>query len=49
MEVEGVRYVDIPLIARADAVQSGTADIQLLPWEFPTAGEIVVTSTGGIG
>lgn len=49
MDVEGVRYVDIPLMARADAAQSGTADIQLLPWEFPTAGNIVVTSTGGIG
>lgn len=49
MEIEGVRYVDIPLLARADAAQSGTADIQLLPWEFPKAGNIVVTSTGGIG
>jgi len=49
MDVEGVRYVALPLMARADAVQSGTADIQLLPWEFPKVGEIVVTSTGGIG
>lgn len=49
MQIEGVRYVDIPLLARADAAQSGTADIQLLPWEFPTAGDIVVTSSGGIG
>lgn len=49
MEIDGVRYVDIPLLARADAAQSGTADIQLLPWEFPKVGEIVVTSSGGIG
>ena len=48
MSVEGVRYVDIPVMARADAAQSGTAEIQLRPWEFPILGEIHLTSTGGI-
>lgn len=49
MAVPGVRYVSIPLMARADAAQSGTADIQFQPFEYPTAGNIVLTSTGGIG
>jgi hypothetical protein len=49
MEIEGVRYVTIPLMARSDAAQSGTADIQFKPWELPKAGNLVVTSSGGIG
>lgn len=48
-DVEGVRYVSVPLLARADSVQTGTADIQLQPFEYATAGNIVVSSTGGIG
>jgi uncharacterized phage protein gp47/JayE len=47
--VEGVRYVAIPLMARSDAAQTGTADIQFQSFEYPQAGNIVVTSTGGIG
>lgn len=49
MDIDGVRYASIPLMARADAAQSGTADIQFLPWEFPKAGDVFVTTTGGIG
>lgn len=49
MAVPGVRYVAIPLMARADSVQSGTADIQFQAFEYPTAGNIVLLSTGGIG
>lgn len=48
MAVEGVRYVSIPLLARADQAQSGTADIQLKPLEFPVANNVVVLTTGGL-
>lgn len=47
--VAGVAYAQIPLLARSDAVQSGTSDIQLRNWEVPSAGNIVISSTGGIG
>lgn len=49
MGVTGVRYVAIPLMARADAAQSGTNDIQLLPNEYPTLSNLTVVVTGGIG
>jgi uncharacterized phage protein gp47/JayE len=49
MNADGVRFVTIPLMARADAVQTGTADIQFQPWEFPKVGEIVISTSGGIG
>jgi hypothetical protein len=50
LAVDGVRYVDIPMIARADAAQTGTADIVMRAWEIPTAGNIAnITMTGGIG
>lgn len=49
MDVPGVRYAAIPLMARADSVQSDTADIQFQPFEYPSVGNVVVTSTGGIG
>lgn len=49
MSVDGARYVSIPMMARADAAQSGTADIQFQAYEYPVAGNIVVISTGGIG
>lgn len=48
MGVEGVRYVSIPLLARDDSAQTGTADIQLKPLEFPVANNVVVTTTGGL-
>lgn len=43
--IPGVSYVVIPLMARADAVQSGTADVVMRAWELPVAGNIVVTAT----
>jgi hypothetical protein len=46
--VPGVRYITIPMIARADAPQSGTADIVCKPWEIPTLGALQVTVTGGV-
>ncbi|MER5754298.1 baseplate J/gp47 family protein [Streptomyces sp. NPDC002088] len=50
LAVDGVRYVDIPMIARADAAQTGTADIVMRAWEIPTVGDITnITMTGGIG
>jgi hypothetical protein len=50
LDVDGVRYVDIPMIARADAAQTGTADIVMRAWEIPTVGNIAnITMTGGIG
>lgn len=48
MTVPGVRFISIPLIARADAVQSGTADIICKPWEFPNLGALQITVTGGV-
>lgn len=49
MDVAGVRYVDIPMVARDDAAQTGTADIQFRAWEMPVLGELHVTTTGGLG
>lgn len=46
--VPGVRYINIPMVARNDAPQSGTADIVCKPWEFPTLGTMQITVTGGV-
>ena len=43
--IPGVDYAIIPLMARNDAVQSGTADVICRAWELPVAGNIVVTAT----
>jgi hypothetical protein len=48
ISVPGVRYINIPMIARNDAVQSGTADIICKPWEFPNLGSLQITVTGGV-
>jgi uncharacterized phage protein gp47/JayE len=48
--VDGVRYVAIPMVARADAAQTGTADVIFRAWEIPKIGSISnITMTGGIG
>lgn len=47
MSVNGVRYATVGMMARNDSAQSGTADIQLQAWEFPTVGNIVLSVTGG--
>jgi uncharacterized phage protein gp47/JayE len=50
LAVDGVRYVDIPMVARADAAQTGTADVVFRAWEIPKVGNISnITMTGGIG
>lgn len=46
--VEGARYVDVTLLVRGDAVQSGTATVQLQPWEMPKVGTLSLTMTGGL-
>lgn len=46
--VEGVRYVDIPLMARNDSVQSGTAAIMPRDWEVLTVGTMSIDVTGGV-
>jgi hypothetical protein len=50
LAVDGVRYASIPMIARADAAQTGTADVVFRAWEIPKVGDISnITMTGGIG
>lgn len=41
MSIPGIVYVTIPLMARADATQSGANDILLRDWELPITGTIV--------
>lgn len=48
ISVPGVRYINIPMVARSDAPQSGTADIVCKPWEFPKLGNLQITVTGGV-
>lgn len=48
ISVPGVRFISIPLLARSDGVQSGTADIYCKPWEFPVLGNLQITVTGGV-
>jgi hypothetical protein len=38
------------MVARADAAQTGTADVIFRAWEIPKVGDIShITMTGGIG
>jgi uncharacterized phage protein gp47/JayE len=48
MSVPGVQFVHIPMIARADAQQSGTADMVFRPWEIPVLGSLNLTTNGGL-
>lgn len=48
MSVPGVQWVQIPMFARSDASQSGTADIACRAWEIPVLGNYYVNMTGGI-
>jgi Baseplate J-like protein len=48
MSVPGVAYVVIPLFTREDVVQSNTDPIQFRPSEIPVAGDLFITSSGGI-
>jgi hypothetical protein len=47
-DIPGVLYVQIPVLARADQVQTGTADIVCREWETPIAGDINITAVGGV-
>lgn len=47
-DIPGVLYVQIPVLARADQAQTGTADIVLREWETPVAGTINITAVGGV-
>lgn len=50
LSVAGVRYASIPMVARSDATQTGTADLVFRAWEIPAVGNISnITMTGGIG
>jgi hypothetical protein len=49
MSVPGVAYVVIPLFTREDVTQNTTSPIQFRPSEVPVAGNIYITSSGGIG
>jgi hypothetical protein len=46
--VNGVRYIDIPIMARNDSAQSGTVTITPRPWEILTVGTINLSATGGV-
>lgn len=45
--VNGVQWVQIPLMARNDAAQTGTADIVCRDWEIPTIGTFSLNVLGG--
>lgn len=50
LAVDGVRNAAIPMVARADAAQTGTADLVFRAWEIPAVGSISnINMTGGIG
>ncbi|MFD4858440.1 baseplate J/gp47 family protein [Streptomyces atratus] len=44
----GVLYVQIPVMARADQIQTGTADVLCRDWEVPIAGNINISAVGGV-
>lgn len=46
--VDGVNTVDIPVMARNDATQSGTVAITPRSWEVLTVGTINLDATGGV-
>jgi len=47
--VEGVQYTNVLMLARDDAAQTGTADIECQDWEIPIAGTFEFDASGGIG
>lgn len=46
--VEGVRYADVSVMARADSAQTGTTRITPREWEVFTMGSTFFTMTGGV-
>lgn len=47
-DIPGVLYVQIPIMARSDQAQAGTADVLCREWEVPVAGTINITAVGGV-
>lgn len=47
-DIPGVLYIQIPVMARADQGQSGTADVVCREWEVPAIGSITITAVGGV-
>lgn len=47
-DVEGVRYVDIPVMAISTQAQTGTATINPRRWEILKVGTLNLTATGGV-
>ncbi|MFE6739793.1 baseplate J/gp47 family protein [Streptomyces tubercidicus] len=47
-DIPGVLYVQIPVMARSDQAQAGTADVLCREWEVPVAGTINITAVGGV-
>lgn len=47
-EIPGVEYVNLTMLARADAAQTGAGDIVCREWEIPVPGSIYVVADGGI-
>lgn len=47
-DIPGVLYVQIPVMARADQGQVGTADIVCREWETPMPGNVTITAVGGV-
>lgn len=47
-DTPGVSYVQIPMMARADLPQTGTADAVFRDWEIPVLGTLTVNPSGGV-
>lgn len=47
-DTPGVSYVQIPMMARADLPQTGTADAVFRDFEIPVLGQLTVNPTGGV-
>jgi hypothetical protein len=45
--ISGVAYLYIPMMARSDAAQTGTADVLMRTYEIPAYGTFNVTASGG--
>lgn len=46
--VPGVDYAQIPMMARSDLTQTGTADVVCRAWEIPAIGTVFINAIGGI-
>jgi hypothetical protein len=46
--VPGVSYAQIPMMARSDLAQTGTADVVCRAWEIPVIGVVSTNAVGGI-